>query len=115
MTLINKLKEGLSLRNSWCDAIQKRLSSCMLSINVTIKIYKTVYLYNRHYPRPLHSIAVLPKPFSTATQFLERQSVATHIALLGKKKSNSKKKKYFYLLLNIILRRILRASFFIRF
>jgi hypothetical protein len=28
---------------------------------------------------------VLPKHFSTATQVLERQSIATHIALLDKK------------------------------
>jgi hypothetical protein len=39
--------------------------------------------------------AVLPKLFSTVTQFLERQSIATHIALLDKKKSSSKKKKIF--------------------
>jgi hypothetical protein len=37
---------------------------------------------------------VLPKLFSTATQFLERQSIASHIALLDKK-SSSKKKKIF--------------------
>jgi hypothetical protein len=49
-------------------------------------------------------IPVLPKLFSTATQFLERQSIATHMALLDKK-SSSKKKKYFYLLLNIVLQK----------
>jgi hypothetical protein len=48
--------------------------------------------------------AVPPKHFSTATQFLERQSIATHIALLDKK-SSSKKKKNVYLLLNIILQK----------
>jgi hypothetical protein len=42
------------------------------------------------------------KPFSTATQFLERHSIATHVDLLNQK-SSSKEKKYFYLLLNIIL------------
>jgi hypothetical protein len=39
---------------------------------------------------PTHSTALLPKIFSTATQFLERQSVATHIALLDKKNSSEK-------------------------
>jgi hypothetical protein len=38
--------------------------------------------------------AVLAKVFSTATQFLEQQSIATHIAFLDKK-STSKKKKIF--------------------
>jgi hypothetical protein len=52
------------------------------------------------------STSVLPKPFSTATQFLERQSIATHVALLDKQKVVLKiKKKYFYLLLNIILQK----------
>jgi hypothetical protein len=37
--------------------------------------------------------AVLPKLFSTATQFLERQSIATRIALLDKKKVVLKRKK----------------------
>jgi hypothetical protein len=37
--------------------------------------------------------AVLPKPFSTATQFLERQSIATHIDLLAKKEVVLKRKK----------------------
>jgi hypothetical protein len=32
------------------------------------------------------SRSVLPKHFSTAAQFLERQSIATHLALLDKKK-----------------------------
>jgi hypothetical protein len=42
---------------------------------------------------------VLHKRFSTATQFLERQSIATHIALLGKKKVVLKNKtKYFYVI-----------------
>jgi hypothetical protein len=50
-------------------------------------------------------MAVLPKHFSTATQFLERQSIATHIALLDKKKLVLKRKYYFYLLLNIILQK----------
>jgi hypothetical protein len=36
---------------------------------------------------------VLPKFFSTVTQFLERQSIATHIALLDKEKSDFKKEK----------------------
>jgi hypothetical protein len=50
--------------------------------------------------------AVLPKRFSTTTQFLERQSIATHIALLDKKKSSSKtKKNIFYIFLNIILQK----------
>jgi hypothetical protein len=40
------------------------------------------------------SKSVLPKLFSTATQFLERQSIATHIALLDQKKSSSKKTIY---------------------
>jgi hypothetical protein len=35
---------------------------------------------------------MLPKLFSTATQFLERQSVSTHIALLDKKSSSKKEK-----------------------
>jgi hypothetical protein len=48
---------------------------------------------------------VFPKHFSTATQFLERQSVATHIALLDKKKVFLERKKYVYLLLNIILQK----------
>jgi hypothetical protein len=49
--------------------------------------------------------SMLPKLFSTATQFLERRSIATHIALLDKKKVVLKRKKYFYLLLNIILQK----------
>jgi hypothetical protein len=40
------------------------------------------------------SKAVLPKLFSTSTQFLERQSIATHVALPDQK-SSSKKKKIF--------------------
>jgi hypothetical protein len=51
---------------------------------------------------PHHLRAVLPELFSTATQFLERQSIATHIALLAKKSSSKKKK---YLLLNITLQK----------
>jgi hypothetical protein len=47
---------------------------------------------------------VLPKLFSTATQFLERQSIATHVSLLDKEVV-LKRKKYLYLLLNIILRK----------
>jgi hypothetical protein len=47
--------------------------------------------------------SVLPKRFSTATQFLERQSTATHIALLDKKKVL--KRKNIYLLFNIILQK----------
>jgi hypothetical protein len=39
--------------------------------------------------------SVLPKPFSTATQFLERQSIATHTALLDKKGSFKKKKSIY--------------------
>jgi hypothetical protein len=39
--------------------------------------------------------SVLRKLFSTATQFLERQSIATHIALLDKKVLK-RKRKYFY-------------------
>jgi hypothetical protein len=50
---------------------------------------------------------MLPKLFSTATQFLERQSIATHIDLLDKK-SSSKNEKY-----NI--RRILCALIFALF
>jgi hypothetical protein len=42
------------------------------------------------------SRTVLPKLFSTATQFLERQSIATHIALLDKKSSSKNKKNIFY-------------------
>jgi hypothetical protein len=38
---------------------------------------------------------VLPKPFSTVTQFLELQSIKTHIALLAKKKVVLKRKKIF--------------------
>jgi hypothetical protein len=34
--------------------------------------------------------SVLPKLFSTATQFLERQPIATHIVLLDKKSSSKK-------------------------
>jgi hypothetical protein len=46
---------------------------------------------------------VLPKRFSTATQFSERQSIATHIALLDKKKKVVLKRIFFiYLLLNIV-------------
>jgi hypothetical protein len=41
---------------------------------------------------------VLPKLFSTATQFLERQSIATRIALLDKKKSSSKKKIFLFII-----------------
>jgi hypothetical protein len=37
------------------------------------------------YPHTLIPRPVLPNLFSTATQFLERQSIATHIALLDKK------------------------------
>jgi hypothetical protein len=48
--------------------------------------------------------AVLPRLFRTATQYLERQSIATHVGLLDKK-SSSINKKYFYLLLNIILQK----------
>jgi hypothetical protein len=47
---------------------------------------------------------VLPKLFSTATQFLEQQSITTHRALLDKKVV-LKRKKYFYLLLNITLQK----------
>jgi hypothetical protein len=47
---------------------------------------------------------VFPKLFSTATQFLERQSIASHIALLDKE-VGLKWKKYCYLLLNIILQK----------
>jgi hypothetical protein len=50
------------------------------------------------------SKAVLPKLFSTATQFSERRFIATQIALLYKKGS-SKKKNFNYLLLNIILQK----------
>jgi hypothetical protein len=53
--------------------------------------------------------AVLPKLFSTATQFLERQSIATHTALLDKK-VGLKRKKYFSLLLNTILQKTLSIS-----
>jgi hypothetical protein len=48
---------------------------------------------------------VFPKLFTTATQFLERPSITTHIALLDKRKCSFKKKKSFYLLLNIILQK----------
>jgi hypothetical protein len=48
---------------------------------------------------------VLPELFSTATQFLERQSIASHIVLLDKKKAVLKSKTYFYLLVNIILQK----------
>jgi hypothetical protein len=41
---------------------------------------------------------MLPKHFSTATQFLERQSIATHMALLNKNKSSSKKKKKLFII-----------------
>jgi hypothetical protein len=44
------------------------------------------------------SIAVLPKRFSTATQFLERQSIATHIALLDKKSVFLKRKFLKYII-----------------
>jgi hypothetical protein len=47
------------------------------------------------YVHVTHSIPVLPKLFSTATQFLEQPSIATKKVVL-------KRKKYFYLLLNII-------------
>jgi hypothetical protein len=40
-------------------------------------------------------MAALPKLFSTATQFLERQSIATHIALLDKNKVVLKKCIYY--------------------
>jgi hypothetical protein len=40
--------------------------------------------------------ALLPKLSRTTTQFLERQSVATHIALLDKKSSSKKKKIIYY-------------------
>jgi hypothetical protein len=51
--------------------------------------------------------SLLPKLFSTATQFLEQQSIATatHIALLDKEKVVVKR-KYLYLLLNIILQKL---------
>jgi hypothetical protein len=50
---------------------------------------------------------MLPKPFSTATQFLERKSIATHTVSLDKKKVVLKK------IYNI--RRILCALFFTLF
>jgi hypothetical protein len=50
---------------------------------------------------------VLPKLFNAATRFLERQSVATHIALLAKKLV----KKYFYVLFNIILQKTCSISY----
>jgi hypothetical protein len=40
---------------------------------------------------------MLPKLFSTETQFLERQSIASHIALLDKQKVVIKTKKYIFL------------------
>jgi hypothetical protein len=43
-----------------------------------------------------------PNFLAQQTQFLERQSVATHIALLDKTKVVLKRKRYIYLLLNII-------------
>jgi hypothetical protein len=52
-------------------------------------------------------MSMLPKLFTTATQFLERQSVATHIALLDKKKVVLKRKKK--LLLNIVLQKKTRS------
>jgi hypothetical protein len=59
---------------------------------------------------------VVPKLSSTATQFLERQSIATNIALLDKKKSSSKKKKIFVFIIEynstktrFIMRRVICA------
>jgi hypothetical protein len=74
--------------------------TCVM-IKISLKFTKLFYIYVY--------IAVLPKRFSTATQFLERQFIATHIALMDKRRS-SKKKKIIY---NI--RRILCALFFYPF
>jgi hypothetical protein len=52
----------------------------------------------------VQSNSALPKRFSTATQLLERQSIATHVALLDRKKVVLKRKKM-YLLFNIILQK----------
>jgi hypothetical protein len=52
---------------------------------------------------------VLSKLVSTATQFLERQSIATHNALLDKNKVVLKRKISIYLLLNIILQKRTRS------
>jgi hypothetical protein len=46
----------------------------------------------------VYDIAVLPKLFSTATQFLKRQSIATHIALTDKKSSSKKKKVFLFII-----------------
>jgi hypothetical protein len=54
---------------------------------------------------------VLSKLVSTATKFLERQSIATHIALLDKKENSFKKKTICYLLLNIILQKTRSVSY----
>jgi hypothetical protein len=77
-----------------------------------IRVLRTVFAYKREkltgrllifHKEDFHNFsAVLPKPFSTATQFLERQSIATHAALL---KKSSSKKIFFYIFLNIILQK----------
>jgi hypothetical protein len=56
---------------------------------------------------------VLPKLFSTATQFLERQSIATHIALRDKNKFVLKR-NFFYknLELFLIMRRVWMVRLF---
>jgi hypothetical protein len=88
-----------------CKELKPRTQRTVLFILTAVRISNPQKCQNmatnhlRQLPKrheyQIHLRSVLPKLFSTATQFLDRQSIATHIALLDKKVVLKRKKNIF--------------------
>jgi hypothetical protein len=72
----------------WIEAFSRYIHCRFAFISGLYLNVLQILIYRRTAKRTKHALhrVVLPKLFSTATQFLERQFIATHIALLDKRK-----------------------------